>query len=455
LAKISPNLFSANIYDHFREVLHIRWKSSRLYFGGSVLEKRSCYRSIIMTDNLIYSPDHKARTEWGADPLQESIGDPPTLRNVFLCREEEAKRGVNLRKIKDISRFSLLFFLIVMLVPFGYACGGKGSANTILSISEGEVLIMKSGAGAWVNGEVKMELKASDLVKSGTGSSVVITFFDGSTLELKPETQIEIVELASKTSRVIRLKQQLGETISTVQKMADPASRYEIETPAAIAGVRGSSMLVKVAADGTTQVQNLEGNIYVSAVGVELAIPVGNSSTVKPGQPPSAPVIIPLPSATDDFSTTNGNPNGNWSYGWMPIDFSTFNLYTTHNSYQWYGPLGGDLTPCIWKNTGGLSYGVPAGWLSLHPGPGHEPSVLRWTGLSAGDICISGQFLAGDGGIMTVSVRHNNKEVWTASDSGDFDLTANIMVGDTIDFAVYGGYGYGNTPISATISYIK
>jgi hypothetical protein len=96
---------------------------------------------------------------------------------------------------------------------------------------------------------------------------------------------------------------------------------------------------------------------------------------------------------------------------------------------------------------------VPTGWLSLHPGPGTEPSVLRWTAPVAGNVHVTGQFLAGDSGIMTIAVRHNSQEVWKATNSGSFDLNIKISAGDNVDFAVYGDYGYGNTPISATISY--
>jgi hypothetical protein len=157
-------------------------------------------------------------------------------------------------------------------------------------------------------------------------------------------------------------------------------------------------------------------------------------------------------SAFDEFSSVN-NPDIAWSYGWMPTDFSKFNLYVTHSTIQWYGPQGGDRSPSIWINNGDTAYGVPTGWLSLHPGPGTEPSILRWTAPVAGNIHVTGQFLPGDGGIMTVGVFHNAEKLWTASDSGKFDLNIIIAGGDNIDFAVYGGYGFGNTPISATISY--
>jgi hypothetical protein len=53
---------------------------------------------------------------------------------------------------------------------------------------------------------------------------------------------------------------------------------------------------------------------------------------------------------------------------------------------------------------------------------------------------------------MQVAVRLDNQPWWQATDSGSFDLITNVASGTTIDFAVYGGYGFGNTPISATIS---
>jgi hypothetical protein len=120
-------------------------------------------------------------------------------------------------------------------------------------------------------------------------------------------------------------------------------------------------MVVIVAADGTTEVQNLEGKISVTAKGIEVTIPVGRSSTVQPGQTPGNPVSIPY-SALRDFSLAKGNPNGSWSYGWMPTDFSIFNIYTSHdysvfnnyatrNLFMWYTGLGSDRTPCIWINT--------------------------------------------------------------------------------------------------------
>jgi hypothetical protein len=156
---------------------------------------------------------------------------------------------------------------------------------------------------------------------------------------------------------------------------------------------------------------------------------------------------------TAEFSITNGNPNGVWTYGWMDLGFSTFTPYTTHGTNNWYG-WGGDQTPTVWLNdTGTTAYGVPPGDLSIHPGNGTEPSVLRWTAPATydGPVQVNGQFLAGDGGIMQVAVRLNGTVLWNAVDAGAFNLNVTVHPSDTLDFAVFGGYAYGNTPLQLNL----
>lgn len=163
--------------------------------------------------------------------------------------------------------------------------------------------------------------------------------------------------------------------------------------------------------------------------------------------------------SSNQFSGVS-NPNGVWSYGWMPVGFGSLTLYTTNSSgggfNSWLGNLSGDGTPGVYNNTGtGSPFGIPPGWLSLHPGPGSEPSVLRFTAPFSGTIRIAGQFLPGDSGAMLVAVRVNGQQKWQSVDSGAYDLTTVVNAGDTVDFAAYGGYAYGNTPIDATITYFE
>jgi hypothetical protein len=164
---------------------------------------------------------------------------------------------------------------------------------TILSMAQGSVLVMKAGTGNWTEAQVGMSLKLGDIVTSGNSSGAEITFFDGSTIELQAGTQVEIASLnmSSTNSTTIGLKQVLGTTISRVTKLVDSASSYEIETPACVAAVRGSVMIVNVIADGTTWVTNERGDIWVNVDGVELQIPEGRKCIIILGQ---LPHLVPL-----------------------------------------------------------------------------------------------------------------------------------------------------------------
>ena len=187
------------------------------------------------------------------------------------------------------------------------------SPLSILSIAGGNVFVKKSGSSEWTAGKVGMALDPGDSVKTDATGTATVTFFEGSTVELSGTTEVSLTELdvAERTATSIRLKQEVGRTMSRVKKLVDPASRYEIETRAAIAAVRGSTMLVEVAPDGTTTVGNVEGAISVFAQGVEIKIPPGQQSVTQPGTPPGQPealTIAPTPVGPATTSATDISP---------------------------------------------------------------------------------------------------------------------------------------------------
>ena len=193
-------------------------------------------------------------------------------------------------------------FRIIFLVPVLFSlilgvssCATKAAAFTpltVLSIVGGNVEIQQPGATGWNNGKEGITLETGDKVKTDPGAIATITFFDGSTIELNSSTEVSLDKLLSKSStspKTIKIGQTIGETSSSVVKLVDPASRYEVDTQAGVAAVGGSKMVVTVATDGTTDVYNLEGIISFAAKGQEVMIPVGSVSSATPGQVPSTP----------------------------------------------------------------------------------------------------------------------------------------------------------------------
>jgi hypothetical protein len=200
----------------------------------------------------------------------------------------------------------LILVLSILMASTLVGCAPSPSTLTILSITEGNVSVMKAGTASWTEAEVGMSLEAGDSIKTGDDSNAEITFFDGSTIELQAGTEIEIASLDISTetgSTTITLEQTIGNTISRVTKLLDSASRYEVETPSGAAAVRGSAMQVYVIEDGTTWIINLEGDISAVAQGVELQIPEGRQCITRPDQPPE---LIDLHFQTDAYLGLNG-----------------------------------------------------------------------------------------------------------------------------------------------------
>lgn len=181
-----------------------------------------------------------------------------------------------------------VLLLPVILLPAA-GCGRGPARAAVISACQGEAEVKKAGSAGWTAAQAGQPLAVNDLVRTGAAAGMTVTFYDGSTIELKAETRVEVRELIPGKKQAVRLKQELGRTWSKVNKLVDTASRYEIETPAATAAVRGSQMVVEVAADGTTAVGNVAGTISVTAQGREVIIPEGKHSTVIPGAAPGEP----------------------------------------------------------------------------------------------------------------------------------------------------------------------
>ncbi len=231
-----------------------------------------------------------------------------------------------------ISSKVLLFVLSLLTFSLAFSsCGQQSSVGnpiqtednpagqlasiptTVLSIVGGDVFLMRPGSNQWVKAEEGISLDVDYKLKTEINGEATISFFDGSSIELKGETQVTLRDLGfdETSSKVnIRLRQELGQTISRVKKLADPESRYEIETPAAVAAGRGTTMFVQVAQDGTTFVGNIEGLVSVVAQGIEVKVTQGSHVVVMPGHTagPVEPGTTPSPVVTSTYSLPTQNP---------------------------------------------------------------------------------------------------------------------------------------------------
>jgi hypothetical protein len=90
-----------------------------------------------------------------------------------------------------------------------------------------------------------------------------------------------------------------------------PKSQYRIQTPTALIGVRGTIVVISVAANGTTTVSVVEGSVSVSAAGSTSIANAGQTVSVSPGAPPGPPQASPpAPSNVAQMDTMLGPDPG-------------------------------------------------------------------------------------------------------------------------------------------------
>ena len=187
-----------------------------------------------------------------------------------------------------------------LYVPFLSDASTGASAldsQCTLSLLSGSTYVRISGSDTWEEAVDAMTLNVGNRVKTAADSHAVLTFFEGSTLTLEPDTEIEIqrVERVDKLRTEIVMKQWIGKTWSKVVKMADPGSRFEIQAGSAWAMVRGTMFETEVDNTGSTTVRTTEGLVSVGAQNEEVEVPAGEQVSVQCGTSPSEPQFMPVP----------------------------------------------------------------------------------------------------------------------------------------------------------------
>jgi len=170
--------------------------------------------------------------------------------------------------------------------------GGPRTAS--VSSPSGEVLVQKEGSTTWVEATHGMKLSDGDHVKTGSTGTALIVFFEGSVMELEWNSEIVIsqMQVADSGSTSIQLMQMVGKSVNRVEQMIDPASHYDVETPAGSAVVLGTTFYVLVGDQGYTTVQCYGGDVTFSAGGASVVLPAGMESSALPGGQPGQPQWI-------------------------------------------------------------------------------------------------------------------------------------------------------------------
>lgn len=194
---------------------------------------------------------------------------------------------------------TIAFVLVATGFIAVFFAGPAQARSSTLTVLEGQVLV-RHGAGEFAPIDDGDLVSGGDTLRTAANSRGVLTLFDGTTIEIEPETEMTVTQLRGTASgdKIVELSQAIGRTWHVVTHLASPRSSYEIKTRFGSAAVRGTAFQVAVLADGTMTTTTTEGDVAVSADGAEVHVLAGQSTTVVPGSPPPPPRPAPAPEHT-------------------------------------------------------------------------------------------------------------------------------------------------------------
>lgn len=186
-------------------------------------------------------------------------------------------------------------------------------------------------------------------------------------------------------------------------------------------------------------------------------------------------------SLSGDFSITNGNPNGPWTYGSKATTLGAMTAFNTPSTGTNVSPAAtfevwstsGNPLPIVYKLTSGTINGqnggvggVAVGEVSMHGSPSGELAVTRYTVGTTGLYNLSGFFKSGDAlgnqyGNIDGYLLLNSTMLYSTLNTGvtqTFSLSSvSMTAGDTLDMMVGIGqdtHFYDTTPVDLTITLV-
>jgi PKD repeat protein len=191
---------------------------------------------------------------------------------------------------------AFLIGIYFFLPSFSHTALSFPTSATLSVITE-DVFLQREGSNSWETVEQRAILEEKDWVKTSSTGRAVITFFEGSSTEIEPDTIVCIEELLSTTegSTTVKLNQQVGSTWNRVARLADPASRFEVATSSAAAVVRGTLVHCLAEENSKAVFKVFQGVADVTAQGQVVTLAAGWQATVAPtGQLTSSQIPPPL-----------------------------------------------------------------------------------------------------------------------------------------------------------------
>jgi len=188
---------------------------------------------------------------------------------------------------------------LVLVLALATVARAAERVGTVAEL-EGRADVQHAGESAWAPLAVGDGVLLGDQLRTLADGKMRIVLREDSALTLAPSSQLAVTEQMVAPATVSRFQLLLGTIKAAVtERYAEPQARFEVETPTAIAGVRGTSFIAEYnAAADETLVVGLESITRVRARADaagrgEVDVGPGQATRVRRGSRPVRPMMLP------------------------------------------------------------------------------------------------------------------------------------------------------------------
>jgi len=201
----------------------------------------------------------------------------------------------------EIARCRRACLLVALwLVAAGVSIAWSQERVGAVTEVEGQAEVLHTGAGTWTPLALGDPILLGDQLHTRPGAKLRVTLREESVLSLAPDSQLTVTEQVVAPAAVSRFQLLLGTIKAAVtERYSEPNARFEVETPTAIAGVRGTSFLASydTAKDeslvvGLTSVTRVRALVDTHGA-AEVDLGPGMATRIHRGSRPLAPAPIP------------------------------------------------------------------------------------------------------------------------------------------------------------------
>lgn len=202
---------------------------------------------------------------------------------------------------------AVVAFALLSLSPKSFAAEVHG----VLQVVKGDVQVKSSKDGKTSKAKVGGKVYPKDTIITAKDSRAKIVMVDNNVLNVSPETSLEIqnYEYAPEQGKKdVLLNVLYGKVRSKVeQKYDDKTSKFQLKTPTAVAGVRGTDFMAGYApptagssGPGVSTVVTFEGSVMFGTPGPNgtimnpVAVTPGLMTQISNNTPAAAPKPVPL-----------------------------------------------------------------------------------------------------------------------------------------------------------------